>query len=40
MKMYLQQVISKKTFKQKDFLIDILKVTDKNSRIRIRIRIN
>jgi hypothetical protein len=33
--MYLQKVISKKYF-----FVDILKVTDENSRIRIRIRIH
>jgi hypothetical protein len=33
--MYLQKVISKKKL-----FVDVLKVTDENSRIRIRIRIN
>jgi hypothetical protein len=32
--MYLQKVISKKNF------VDVLKVTDENSRVRIRIRIH
>jgi hypothetical protein len=36
--MYLQKVMSQKLGK-KYFLVDFLKVTDENSRIRIRIRI-
>jgi hypothetical protein len=36
---YLQKVISKKKKKKKLF-VDVLKVTDENSRIRIRIRIH
>ncbi len=37
--MHLQKVISKKTWKKLIF-VDVLKVTDENSRIRIRIRIH
>ncbi len=37
MQMHLQKVISKKNFKKKQFFVDVLKVTDENSRIRIRI---
>jgi hypothetical protein len=37
MKMYLQKVISKNLEEKKNF-VDVLKVTDENSRIRIRIR--
>jgi hypothetical protein len=38
--MYLQKIISKKTFLKNKFFIDKLKVTNENSRIRIRIRIH
>jgi hypothetical protein len=34
--MYLQKVISKKKPRKKLFFVDALKVTDENSRIRIR----
>jgi hypothetical protein len=34
--MYLQKVISRKTFLQKFFFFGILKVNDENSRTRIR----
>jgi hypothetical protein len=39
MSMYLQNVISKKKNEKKLFFFDVLKVTDENSRTRIRIRI-
>jgi hypothetical protein len=35
--MYLQKAMSKKLKRKKDFLVGVLKVTDENSRIRIRI---
>jgi hypothetical protein len=36
MEMYLPKVISKKTWKKKQFFVGVLKVTDEKSRIRIR----
>jgi hypothetical protein len=37
--MYLQKVISSKTFLKNYFFVGVLKVNDENSRIRIQIRI-
>jgi len=37
--MYLQKVISKKKLRKKALFVDVLKDTDENSLIRIRIRI-
>jgi hypothetical protein len=36
--MYLQNVISRKTWRKKNIFVGFLKVKDENSRIRIRIR--